>query len=89
MTTKLLSDRMLASLPVGITYDTKVSGFGCRTTPARTQSFILEYRTRSQRKRRSTIGRAGDWSVWGGPCRSQGAEAKDRRRQGSDGRGSR
>ena len=63
---------MLASLPVGITYDTKVSGFGCRTTPARTQSFILEYRTRSQRKRRSTIGRAGEWSV--GMAR---AEAKE------------
>ena len=82
MTTKLLSDRMLGSLPVGITYDTKVSGFGCRTTPARTQSFILEYRTRSQRKRRSTIGRAGDWSV--GMARAEAKELKRKIAVGKD-----
>lgn len=44
-------------------YDTDVPGFGCRITAAGTKSFVLNYRTRSGRERRYTIGRFPDWST--------------------------
>ncbi len=46
-----------------ITYDTEVKGFGCRVTAAGARSFILNYRTRSGRERRYTIGAFPDWKV--------------------------
>lgn len=46
-----------------ITYDTEVKGFGCRVTAAGARSFILNYRTRSGRERRYTIGSHPDWKV--------------------------
>lgn len=84
MAIKKLADRMLQNLPAPtagskktnatITYDSEVSGLGVRTTIAGAQSFILEYRTRTGRKRRYTIGRATEWSV--GAARAEAKELK-------------
>ena len=89
MTTKTLGDRMLPSLPrpkpgssAVIVYDTQVSGLGVRTTTAGAQSFILEYRTRSGRKRRYTIGRADTWST--GMARKEAKELKQKIAVGKD-----
>ena len=46
-----------------IYYDSEVAGFGCRVTAGGARSFILNYRTRSGRERRYTIGSASEWSV--------------------------
>jgi integrase len=44
-----------------ITYDDDVVGFGCRVTAGGARSWILNYRTRSGRERRYTIGSATNW----------------------------
>jgi integrase len=44
-------------------YDQGVKGFGCRVTAAEARAFILNYRTRSGRERRFTIGGYPDWTV--------------------------
>lgn len=44
-------------------WDTEVRGFGLRVTPAGARSFILNYRTRSGRMRRYTIGPVSEWNV--------------------------
>jgi integrase len=44
-----------------ITFDSDVSGFGIRITAAGARSFVLNYRTRSGRERRITIGGYPDW----------------------------
>jgi integrase len=46
-----------------ITWDNEVPGFGVRVTAAGAKSFVLNYRTRSGRERRYTIGPAPDWKV--------------------------
>ena len=46
-----------------IAYDSDVAGFGCRVTAAGSRAFILNYRTRTGRERRHTIGRYPDWST--------------------------
>ena len=46
-----------------ITYDTKVKGFGVRVSSGGARSFILNYRTRSGRERRFTIGSYPDWKA--------------------------
>ena len=46
-----------------IAYDSDVAGFGCRVTAAGSRAFILNYRTRTARERRHTIGRYPDWST--------------------------
>jgi integrase len=44
-----------------ITYDDDVKGFGVRITASDHRAFILNYRTRSGRERRYTIGEVTDW----------------------------
>lgn len=46
-----------------IEYDTDVKGFGARVTAAGAKSFILNYRTRSGRERRFTIGQFPAWQT--------------------------
>jgi integrase len=46
-----------------ITWDDEVPGFGVRVTAAGAKSFVLNYRTRSGRERRYTIGSAPDWKA--------------------------
>jgi hypothetical protein len=63
----VLSDKMVKSLPLPtsgnrIHYDSKVRGFGIRLTSAGARSFILNYRTKTGRERRYTI---GDFSTTG------------------------
>ena len=68
-----------------ITYDDgdkRVPGFGVRTTAAGARSFVLNYRTRTGRERRITIGACGDWKL-----KAARDEARDLRRridQGED-----
>jgi integrase len=46
-----------------ITYDPVVPGFGIRVTAAGSRSYILNYRTRSGRERRFTIGESSSWAT--------------------------
>jgi integrase len=48
-----------------ITYDDDVAGFGIRVTAAGARSFVFNYRTRSGRERRHTIGSHPDWRTTG------------------------
>jgi integrase len=48
-----------------ITYDSDVAGFGIRVTAAGARSFAFNYRTRSGRERRHTIGGYPDWRTTG------------------------
>ena len=59
-----------------IAYDDMVAGFGCRVTAAGAKAFILNYRTRTGRERRATIGDARDWQVTAARAR-----AKDLKKQ--------
>jgi hypothetical protein len=52
-------------------YDAGIAGFGCRVTANGARSYILNYRTRSGRERRYTIGDATHWR-----CTDARAEAK-------------
>jgi integrase len=62
-----LTDAIVKRLPTPetgskITYDDgEPKGFGCRTTAAGAKSFIFNYRTKSGRERRVTIGSAANW----------------------------
>jgi integrase len=84
---KHLTDAIVRRLPIpargnAITYDSDVAGFGCRVTAAGAKSFVLNYRTRSGRERRITIGSASSWQTT-----AARAEAKRLRRlveQGGD-----
>jgi integrase len=66
-----LTDQLVRRLPVPpaergnvITYDTTVTGFGCRVTAAGARSFIVNYRRKLDgMERRITIGAFPDWSV--------------------------
>jgi integrase len=46
-----------------ITYDDEIAGFGVRVTAAGARSFILNYRTRTGRERRFTIGSCTNWKA--------------------------
>jgi integrase len=48
-----------------ITYDSDVAGFGIRVTAAGARSFVFNYRTRSGRERRHTVGSHPDWRTTG------------------------
>ena len=62
-----LTDAIVKRLPTPetgskITYDDgEPKGFGCRITAAGAKSFIFNYRTKSGRERRVTIGSAANW----------------------------
>jgi hypothetical protein len=81
-----LTDKVVKALappPAGnrITYDTKMSGFGCRVTSAGARSFVLNYRTKAGgRERRITIGSFPDWTV-----KAAREKAAEYRRQVDDG----
>lgn len=82
-----LTDIIVDTLPCPatgnkITYDTEVKGFGCRVTAAGARSFILNYRTRSGRERRYTIGSRPDWKTTA--AREEAKELKRRIDRGED-----
>ncbi|MDN3719991.1 Arm DNA-binding domain-containing protein [Roseibium salinum] len=86
MTIKL-KDAIIKALPSPekgnkITYDSEVKGFGCRVTAAGTRSFVLNYRTRSGRERRITIGSFPDWQT--SAARDEAKELKRRIDRGED-----
>jgi integrase len=63
-----LTDTIVKALPLPakgnkITYDGDVKGFGVRVTAAGARAFILNYRTRTGRERRITIGSFPDWKT--------------------------
>ena len=65
---KPLTNPIIRNLPAPakgneIHYDTEVAGFGIRVTAGDARSFVLNYRTRSGRERRYTIGRWPDWTA--------------------------
>jgi integrase len=65
-----------------IYYDSEVAGFGCRVTSGGARSFILNYRTRSGRERRFTIGPASEWNVTA--ARNEAKELKKKIERGDD-----
>ncbi|MEQ1955329.1 site-specific integrase [Mesorhizobium sp. CN2-181] len=76
-----LTDTIVKALPLPATgnkiaYDADVKGFGVRVTAAGARAFILNYRTRTGRERRYTIGAFPDWKT--GVARAQAAELKKR-----------
>src|SRR6516225_10137730 len=82
-----LTDSIVKSLPCPdagnrITYDDDVKGFGVRATAAGARAFILNYRTRSGRERRYTIGSFPDWKT--AAARSEAGELKKRIDRGED-----
>jgi hypothetical protein len=61
-----LNDVIVRRLPLPvrdytIAWDDDVAGFGARVTAAGARAFILNYRKRSGRQRRFTIGGFPDW----------------------------
>lgn len=67
MATKL-TDSIVKNLPAPekgnkILYDSEVKGFGVRVTAGGARSFVLNYRNRTGRERRYTIGAYPDWKV--------------------------
>lgn len=82
-----LTDTLVKNLPLPdkgqrITYDLDVKGFGVRVTTAGARSFILNYRTRSGRERRITIGSYPDWKT--AAARAEATELKKRNDRGDD-----
>ena len=69
-----------------IFYDSQVKGFGCRVTSAGVKSFVLNYRTRSGRERRYTIGPVSEWTVTA--ARNEAKELKKQIERGGDPLGS-
>jgi integrase len=71
-----LTDAVVRRLPVPakgnkVSYDAAIAGFGVRVTANGSRSYILNYRTRSGRERRYTIGDATHWR-----CTAARTEAK-------------
>jgi len=63
-----LTDRLVKTLPTPASgnktyFDATIKGFGVRVTAAGARAFVLNYRTRSGRERRYTIGRFPEWST--------------------------
>ncbi len=65
-----------------IYYDADLKGFGCRVTAKGARAFVLNYRTRSGRERRYTIGSWPEWSV--SAARAEAGELKKRIDIGGD-----
>jgi len=65
-----------------ITRDTEVKGFGVRVTATGARSFVLNYRTRTGRERRITIGSFPDWST--AVAREEAKELKRQVDRGDD-----
>ncbi|MEI9899633.1 MAG: integrase family protein [Hyphomicrobium sp.] len=86
-----LTDAVVRSLAVPATgnvvaYDgghrDAVAGFGCRVTASGKRAFILNYRTRSGRERRYTIGQFPDWTT--SAARDHAGDLKAKIRGGYD-----
>lgn len=82
-----LTDTIVKNLPTPalgnkVHYDSEVKGFGCRVTKGGARSFILNYRTRTGRERRFTIGQYPDWKVQ--PARTEAGELKKAIDRGED-----
>jgi integrase len=63
-----LTDAVIRHLPLPVKgariwYDGEVGGLGVRVTAKGASSFVLNYRTRSGRERRYTIGATADWTT--------------------------
>lgn len=82
LTDAIVRDLQTPSVGNKITYDSEVKGFGCRVTKSRAKSFILNYRTRSGRERRYTIGQFPDWKTVA--ARFEAAELKKQIDRGDD-----
>ncbi|MEP7241426.1 MAG: site-specific integrase [Devosia sp.] len=63
-------------------YDLEVKGFGCRVTSAGARSFVLNYRTRTGRERRLTIGQYPDWKT--AAARQEASDLKREIDRGND-----
>lgn len=82
-----LTDSIVKDLPIPakgnkIHYDSEVKGFGVRVTAAGARAFILNYRTRSGRERRYTIGSHPDWKT--SAARDEAKELKKQIDVGND-----
>ncbi len=82
-----LADAVVKALPTPpkgnrIHYDSEVKGFGCRVTAKGTRAFVLNYRTRTGRERRYTIGAFPDWKTVA--ARAEASELKKRIDRGND-----
>ena len=82
-----LTDPIVKKLPLPasgntITYDAKARGFGIRVTAAGARSFVLNYRTRTGRERRYTIGPFPGWATKA--ARIEAERLKKRIRDGHD-----
>jgi integrase len=82
-----LTDAAIKRLPTPETgnkvhYDDAVRGFGCRVTANGHRSFILNYRTKSGRERRITIGATANWQV--AAARAEAKKLKQVIDQGGD-----
>ena len=86
--TDKLTDASIKKLPAPATgnkvyFDAEVKGFGVRVTAAGARAFVLQYRNKSNRERRYTIGSFPDWR-----CTAARGEAKrlklDIRANGAD-----
>jgi integrase len=82
-----LTDSIVKNIPSPaagnrIEYDETVRGFGVRVTAAGSRAFILNYRTRSGRERRYTIGSFPDWKT--AAARGEAGELKKRIDRGED-----
>tara|TARA_B100000614_G_scaffold222111_1_gene209708 strand:+ start:8560 stop:9777 length:1218 start_codon:yes stop_codon:yes gene_type:complete len=65
-----------------ITYDSEIKGFGVRVTAGGARAFVLNYRTRTGRERRYTIGSFPDWRT--AVAREEAATLKKRIDLGED-----
>jgi hypothetical protein len=63
LTQPMVTDLALPAHGNRIVYDTEVKGFGVRVTAKGAKAFVLNYRTRSGRERRYTIGSFPSWTV--------------------------
>lgn len=82
-----LMDALVKALPAPaagnrIHYDTDVKGFGVRVTKNGSRAFILNYRTRTGRERRYTIGNSPDWKT--AAARDEARSLKQRIDRGED-----
>lgn len=62
--TKRVIDALLPSERVHLLWDTDLTGFGCKVTPAGRKVYVLQYRTKQQTSKsapkRLTIGKHGE-----------------------------
>ena len=82
-----LTDAIARRLPVpkqgnAVAWDDTVAGLGCRVTAGGARSFVFNYRTKSGRQRRITIGTLGDWTI--AMARARAKELRRRVDEGGD-----